>query len=199
MARLPTPGQDNGAWGELLNNYLLQEHTADGTLKIRDDGTLAAYYQKPANGIPVSDLSTGVQTSLNKASFALNVKDFGALGNGVHDDTSAIQAALNNLPAAGGTVFVPAGTYVISSPIQLGEGARLMGAGAGTVLRVAASASGIDVIKIGNGGATVSFAGVSNLKISSDGQKSAGAAIVLNKAYRIWLERYRTGRSLGRR
>jgi polygalacturonase len=42
-----------------------------------------------------------------------NVKNYGALGNGVKDDTAAIQAAINSLPADGGTVIIPAGTYMI--------------------------------------------------------------------------------------
>lgn len=33
MARLPTPGGDNGTWGSILNEYLSVEHNADGTLK----------------------------------------------------------------------------------------------------------------------------------------------------------------------
>ncbi len=33
MARLPTPGSDNGNWGDILNDYLLQAHNPDGTLK----------------------------------------------------------------------------------------------------------------------------------------------------------------------
>jgi len=44
-----------------------------------------------------------------------NVRDYGALGNGVHDDTAAIQAAINSLPAEGGTVIVPPGTYMIDT------------------------------------------------------------------------------------
>jgi hypothetical protein len=40
MARLPNPGSDSGTWGELLNDFLRTEHTSDGTLKIRSDGTL---------------------------------------------------------------------------------------------------------------------------------------------------------------
>lgn len=43
----------------------------------------------------------------------LNVRNYGALGNGANDDTTAFQAAINALPAAGGTVTVPAGNYVI--------------------------------------------------------------------------------------
>lgn len=33
MARLPTPGSDDGEWGEILNEYLLQAHTSDGLIK----------------------------------------------------------------------------------------------------------------------------------------------------------------------
>jgi len=41
MARLPQPGGDDGTWGTLLNDFLAVEHnTADGSLKIRSDGTL---------------------------------------------------------------------------------------------------------------------------------------------------------------
>lgn len=33
MARLPTPGGDDGTWGGVLNDYLAQSHNTDGTLK----------------------------------------------------------------------------------------------------------------------------------------------------------------------
>lgn len=33
MARLPQPGGDNGQWGGILNDFLLQAHNSDGTLK----------------------------------------------------------------------------------------------------------------------------------------------------------------------
>lgn len=33
MARLPVPGSDDGQWGELLNDFLLQAHDAGGALK----------------------------------------------------------------------------------------------------------------------------------------------------------------------
>jgi polygalacturonase len=44
----------------------------------------------------------------------LNVKDFGAKGDGEQDDTIFIQAAINSCPAKG-RVYIPAGTYCISS------------------------------------------------------------------------------------
>lgn len=45
----------------------------------------------------------------------INVRDFGARGNETHDDTAAIQAALN----AGGHVHFPSGRYLISAPLTL--------------------------------------------------------------------------------
>lgn len=33
MARLPTPGGDDGVWGKILNDYLKVAHNSDGTLK----------------------------------------------------------------------------------------------------------------------------------------------------------------------
>ncbi len=47
----------------------------------------------------------------------INVKDFGAVGDGVHDDTAAIQAAINAIPLdSGGTVFFPIGHYIVNAP-----------------------------------------------------------------------------------
>lgn len=36
-ARLPTPGSDNGTWGQVLNDFLNVEHASDGTLKRATD------------------------------------------------------------------------------------------------------------------------------------------------------------------
>lgn len=59
--------------------------------------------------------------SLTKVSFSMingafaNVLDFGATGNGVANDTSSIQAAIDAIFAAGGgTVYFPAGTYLVT-------------------------------------------------------------------------------------
>lgn len=51
----------------------------------------------------------------------LNVRDFGAVGDGVADDTAAIQAALDAATQAGqpGDVFFPAGGYKITSTLRV--------------------------------------------------------------------------------
>ncbi|QGW65907.1 hypothetical protein GOY17_13910 [Lysobacter soli] len=49
----------------------------------------------------------------------LSVKNYGAAGDGVRDDTASFQAAINALPATGGTVQVPAGTYLIDPTVNV--------------------------------------------------------------------------------
>lgn len=51
----------------------------------------------------------------------LNVKDFGALGNGAVDDTPAIQKCLNKVPSLENTVhiFFPEGTYKITNTLTV--------------------------------------------------------------------------------
>ncbi|MEW9698682.1 glycosyl hydrolase family 28-related protein [Paenibacillus sp. SI8] len=48
----------------------------------------------------------------------INVKDHGAIGDGVHDDTTNIQNAFNTI-ISGGTIFAPAGTYLINGTIRV--------------------------------------------------------------------------------
>lgn len=45
----------------------------------------------------------------------VGVRDFGAMGDGIHDDTSAFERAIGALPADGGTVNVGSGTYLIDA------------------------------------------------------------------------------------
>lgn len=61
----------------------------------------------------------------------VSVKDFGAKGDGVTDDTSAINAAFTAV--GGGTVFIPAGIYKISAPIV--TYGSWFGAGRDTVIK----------------------------------------------------------------
>ena len=57
-----------------------------------------------------------------------NVKDFGAVGNGVIDDTNAIQNAANDAHNRGIGVFFPAGTYLHANSITF-NGVAVTGSG----------------------------------------------------------------------
>jgi hypothetical protein len=71
----------------------------------------------------------------------LNVQDYGATGDGTTDDTEAIQEAIQELPAAGGTVFFPPGTYKVTSQLPLPTGVT----GVRPVFRFEGSAAKITV------------------------------------------------------
>jgi len=47
-----------------------------------------------------------------------NVRDFGAIGDGLADDTAALQSAIDSL-TDGGTVLLPPGTYVYTKVLQI--------------------------------------------------------------------------------
>ncbi|ULT28276.1 hypothetical protein KUH03_17805 [Sphingobacterium sp. E70] len=59
--------------------------------------------------------------------YVLNVKDFGALGDGSTDDTDALQKALDK--GTGKSVFFPRGDYVISKPLVIPNSVKILGEG----------------------------------------------------------------------
>ena len=75
---------------------------------------------------------TGSTTRISDDKFSdfISIKDFGAVGNGLTDDTTAIQNAL----AAHDFVYIPSGEYLISSTIQISSNKTLMGAGQSSIL-----------------------------------------------------------------
>ncbi|OMC94376.1 NosD domain-containing protein [Paenibacillus odorifer] len=64
-----------------------------------------------------------VSVSEQLADITLNVKMFGAIGNGIHDDTPAIQSCINYAATIGAYVLFPPGIYKIST-IYIKNGVR---------------------------------------------------------------------------
>lgn len=58
-----------------------------------------------------------------------DVRAFGAVGNGVADDTAAIQAAIDSFGARGGPVCLPKGTYKTTATLTMKDGSALIGSG----------------------------------------------------------------------
>lgn len=63
----------------------------------------------------------------NNVPSLFNIKNYGAVGDNVADDTTAIQNAVNAAQAVGGQVIIPIGTFLISAPITLYGGMSVVG------------------------------------------------------------------------
>lgn len=86
MSRLPVPGSDNGNWGDILNDYLLQSHRADGTLK-------------PIPQTSITDLTIDLANKANLSHYhtANNITDSTVTGRALltATDSASAQETLN--------------------------------------------------------------------------------------------------------
>jgi len=105
------------------NNYSILVHDKKGTMVYSfPDGTGIAPLPNDACGLAYTPpFPNSVSTFVcNKLAESVSVNDFGAVGDGVTDDTAAIQAAIDAVSAAdGGTVFIPNGIYKVTSSISM--------------------------------------------------------------------------------
>jgi hypothetical protein len=92
--------------------------------------------------------STTARTLANRFADVVNVKDFGAVGNGVADDTAAIQNAFNYAQSTGySLVKIPSGRYSITSNITINNSFNILirGEGKGVTNLIFNNNSGIIV------------------------------------------------------
>lgn len=155
-----------------------------------NDGGGGTYIWNAASTTP-DDGGTSIQLSgvvtgrlLLRINGPISLKQFGAWGDGSHDDTAAIQNALTY----GGDIFVPAGTYLVSpqsnpalvgtfgaNSVCLNPGSNLWLHGPGTI-RLKSGATGTSGALIGNW----TGASVSNIRIETnfDGNASGTTGTV---------------------
>ena len=144
------------------------------------DQVLIRYMQALAIGTADSSLvqytpagaGAVARTAQAKLRESVSVLDFGAVGDGVTDDTAAINAAIASLPAAGGLVYFPPGRYACNITITK-NGVTLRGAGLcdwrnasnfhGLIPFVAAN----PVVTVGNDTGYVTGVRLENLSIAS--------------------------------
>src|SRR6059036_1329563 len=104
-----------------------------------------------------------------------NVRDQGAVGDGAADDTGALIGTIERVPASGGLVYLPRGTYRVTSTIAIARtNVWVFGSGPdATVIRLG-DAVNADVLTIRASGCTAS-----NLTIDGNKARNASGAGVL--------------------
>lgn len=143
-------------------------------------------------------LRVGVNASTQKWNAGpLSIKFFGAVANGSHDDTSAIQATINYAATlSSATVFFPEGICLITSQITIPNGyIDLKGVGSGTKINFAPTANGtcflFDYVVAGVG-QTAFYNGISDMIFYSNDTTYTKTAIKIIDASNFKFERIMT-------
>lgn len=124
-----TPAQKDSQLETTVENVTPKENVE--TPKKADAGEKVEEVNKDANNeklnVPTNALRSVSERSANGAEAAqpttdtLNVKDFGAVGDGVTDDHEAMQAAIDaaSQGLGGGKLYFPEGKYLVKKMVQL--------------------------------------------------------------------------------
>jgi hypothetical protein len=97
------------------------------------------------------------RTVSSKLSDMISVKDFGAIGDGATDDTAAIQSALTYCVNQSVSLYIPTGTYILSSPISA--------SGASKAISIFGDgASNTRLVWTSTGGITLDYSGASQIQ-----------------------------------
>jgi len=101
-----------------------------------------------SNSTAIATGSTTARSLANRFADVVNVKDFGAVGDGVTDDTAAIQAAINYVASIGsGTIVFPHGTFLVTSGFLITTPIKFVGDGNGWYAWVGVTATTGTTIK----------------------------------------------------
>ncbi len=125
---------------------------------------------------PPSDL-TLLQTS-TALKDVINAKLYGVVGNGIADDTTALQNAINAAQVAANafngpsTLYIPAGAYKITSPLTVNQGLSIIGDGRNsTVLEPSGNMNAINIT-------TINSLTLSNFNITYQGAQPTSATTI---------------------
>lgn len=129
MSRLPVPGSDTNAWGDILNDYLGVAHDASGNIKIAGlqaaGGVTSVNGKTPTNGaVTLTASDVGAAASIpqplsvvisKSGSNAIATRADGTVLYTGADGGAALSAAIASVGSAGGVIAFQPGTYTWSS------------------------------------------------------------------------------------
>ena len=125
-------------WQNDLPYYKEKEYTIllDGKEVVKGNSNVFSLFDlQPGRKYTITspDLEGSLEFCTKTDSATVNVRDFGAKGDGVSDDTIPVQTAINCLPR-GGRLYFPKGVYLVGSlclkshiTLDIPEGATLLG------------------------------------------------------------------------
>ena len=107
----------------------VEKYPYDGFFAVGGYGDPGHHGQDISNRVVKASGSTERRTLGERFSDVVNVRDFGAKGDGVHDDTEAIQAAINFASEKGRTVVMPGtgAAYVTGKSVIVRRGVSVLG------------------------------------------------------------------------
>lgn len=110
---------------------LLEKWLEDGTLEqIINKNIFNTKADKEYVDSEFENIYELLEYKANKNELEINIRDFGAKGDGVTDDTEAFKQA----GLSGVKVIVPEGRYIINDTVQLSSNTKLIGRGVNSVL-----------------------------------------------------------------
>ena len=83
-----------------------------------------------------SGTGASARTVTSRFRDTISVKDFGAVGDGSTNDTTAIQNALNEGAGDGVSVYLPAGTYIVHDTIRIPSDTHFFGSGEKSIIKM---------------------------------------------------------------
>lgn len=141
-----------------------------------------------------SSLSAGNMDKAEQSGVWINVKAFGAKGDGVSDDRAAIQAAIAyalSTPHNGGTIIFPDGQYRVSAPLHInGSGITLQGGNASST-RFVTTSNTANIIEIGANSSVNEGIRIMGLGFAAAEPQTAGTAIYIHNAVNLLIQNIR--------
>jgi hypothetical protein len=134
-------------------------------------------------------LQISLNTSGTLKNRALNVMDYGAIGDGSTNDSPAINATIAALPSMGGTILFPPGTYLIGSTITIDRDDVALVGGGGRSSATLQAANGLNAAMIATTQPTTGAQVRRGIRIEhlylngNSSQQSSGGAIDLIGTY----------------